>query len=412
MEEDPMKKMNLITALLGLALAIQAAPLQIGAWVGSASDTSLDGNAPQPTDENVKAFVQLQGRTLEYVEYYAIWPATWNSVKTYADVAASNGSTLFVTWQPNGYTAPDIVNGKADAYIRKFASGIKTYPHEVWLRPLHEANGGDWYSWAVGNSSMKNTNANVAQAFQHIVQIFRDSAVTNVKWIWTTNGQNMTGGNPTSFAGTYPGDDYCDYISIDGYNFGEFHTVENSGWASSWQTFSQVYKPAYTALAKINKPLFVAEFSSSELGGDKAQWFRDAFASISTTFPRIFALMIFSMNDANGDWRINTTDASLKAWKECIGQYAPVSTGISSRPATSPTAFARATGPGRIAFDLASGGNVRIRTTDLRGHLLESRELGQLPAGAHSLDLGSSRNIRIVTLQAGPLTTSLRLGMD
>lgn len=405
-----MKPIHIAIAAASLALASSSSALQIGAWVGSASDTSLDGDYPQPTDANVKAFVQLQGRKVEYVEYYAIWPATWASVKRYADIAANNGATLFVTWQPNGYTAPDIVGGKMDAYIGKFAKDMKSYAHEVWLRPLHEANGGDWYSWAVGNSSMANTNADVAEAFRHIVKIFRDSGVTNVKWVWTTNAENASGGNTTTFAGTYPGDDYADYISIDGYNFGTFHTVANSGWASSWKTFAQVYKPAYTALAKINKPLFVAEFSSSELGGNKAQWYRDAFASLATTFPRIFALMVFSMNDANGDWRINTTDASLQAWKECVATYA-ASTGASGA-AVRPTGFVRTLGQGRIQFDVQGGASVRVQVRDLQGALRDTRHLGVLAGGAHSLDLGRAQEIRLVEVIAGDRRETIRLGLD
>jgi len=386
-----------LPVLLGSA-ASHAGSLQIGAWVGSASDTSLEsvsGYYPQPTKANVDAFVQLQGRNVEYIEHYVIWPSTWRTVQPYADVAAANGSTLFVTWQPNGYSAPDILDGSADTYITKFANDIKSYPHEVWLRPLHEANGGDWYTWAVGNSSMANTNENVAQAFQHIVTLFKDAGVTNVKWVWTTNGQNMTTGNPTSFAGTYPGDAYCDYISIDGYNFGKFHTVANSGWASSWQTFTQVFSPAYTALAGINKPLFVAEFSSSELGGNKAQWYKDAFASLSTTFPRVFALMVFNNNDANGDWRVNTTAASLQAWKECVAQYASTS-GVQNK-ATSTINGLRATAKG-VSFVLRQASDAHLQVRSLDGRTVEDRDLGLLPAGAHDVVLSSTSKTTLVRL--------------
>lgn len=390
-------------ASLACTCAVQAAPLQIGAWVGSASDTSLDGNYPQPTRANVDAFVKLQGRPVEYVEYYSIWPETWSRSKTYADIAASFGAKLFITWQPNGYTAPDILSGKADTYIAKFANDIRSYPNEVWLRPLHEANGGDWYTWAVGNSSMANTNENVAQAFQHIVAIFRKAGATNVKWVWTTNAENMTTGNPTSFAGTYPGDQWCDYISIDGYNFGAFHTTATSGWNSSWKTFTQVYKPAYTALAGIDKPLFVAEFGSSEKGGDKAKWTRDAFASLSTTFPRFFALMIFNMNDANGDWRINTTDASLQAWKQSVAQYAPSS--ISPRAASSSPL--RLVGKG-VVFTLGEGAPAKLETYGLDGRLLATRDLGSLAAGEHVQELSrSSRPTLVRLVVAGAPTAPL-----
>lgn len=402
--------LNLAAAILALSGVPQAAPLQIGAWVGSPADTSLDSNYPQPTRENIQAFVALQGRKIEYVEYYAIWPEAWSKVKRYADIAALEGTTLFVTWQPNGYSAPDILAGKGDAYIGKFAKDMKSYPHEIWLRPLHEANGGDWYTWAVGNSSLKNTDENVAEAFRHIVKIFRDSGVTNVKWVWTTNAENMTTGNPTSYDGTYPGDDWADYISIDGYNFGTFHTVANSGWASKWKTFKEVFGPSYRVVSTINKPLFIAEFSSSEMGGDKAKWYRDAFASLATSFPKVFALMIFSMNDANGDWRINTTDASLQAWKECVATYAPVSTGLRPGAATPSSSQVRALGAGRVRLDLATAGPVRLEVRDLQGNLLERRHLGGLGAGTHDLDLGASSAVRVVAATIGSHTNTLAIG--
>ncbi|MEK7394665.1 MAG: glycosyl hydrolase [Fibrobacterota bacterium] len=397
--------------LVGLA-ASPAAALQIGAWVGSASDTSkesISGYYPQPTKANVDAFIQLQGRKVEYVEYYAIWPATWSTVKSYADVAYNAGATLFVTWQPNGYTAPDINSGKADAYITKFANDMKGYSHEVWLRPLHEANGGDWYSWAVGNSSMANTDENVAQAFQHIVTLFKNAGVTNVKWVWTTNGQNMTTGNPTSFDGTYPGDDYCDYISIDAYNFGTFHTVAVDGWASTWQTFVQTIKPAYTALAGINKPIFVAEFSSSEKGGDKAKWYKDAFASLATTFPRIFALMIFNNNDANGDWRVNTSAASLQAWKECVAQYASTS-GVQSKFSSTATGL-RATTKG-VSFVLQQASPTRLEVRTLDGKTVESRNLGRLPTGSHEVSLSPSARTTLVRMVTTDGTETLLRGAN
>ncbi len=400
-----------IAAVLGaLAGAAPAAPLQIGAWVGSPTDTSLDANYPQPTRDNVDAFVELQGRKVEYVEYYAIWPDTWSKTKKFADVAAEQGATLFVTWQPNGYTAPDIVGGKGDAYIGKFARDIKSYPHEVWLRPLHEANGGDWYTWAVGNSSLKNTDENVAEAFRHIVKIFRDSGVTNVKWVWTTNAENAAGGNATSYDGTYPGDEWADYISIDGYNFGTFHTVANSGWASKWKTFKEVFGPAYRVLSTIKKPIFIAEFSSSELGGDKAKWYRDAFASLATSFPKVFALMIFSMNDANGDWRINTTEASLQAWRECVATYAPVTTGVRPGAAGRFPSAMRGLGAGIVRLDLEVAGPVRLDVRDLRGNLLERRDLGALGAGSHDLRLGTSSSVRLLEATIGSRKDILALG--
>ena len=262
---------------------------QIGAWVGG------PGQYPQPTQQNVQAFQDLQGTHLDLISYFALFDINdWNATEEYANVAKNNGSTLVVTWMANGYNAQDLVDGKADTYIRDYAKGVKGYGEEIWLRPLHEANG-DWY-------------------FRHIVKIFKEEGVTNVKWVWTTNASNQ--GSGTTLTGNYPGDEYVDYISIDGYNWGTCQS-----W-SSWQTFSQVFKKAYDALAKINKPLFIAEISSSERGGNKAEWITDMFEHFATDFSRVFAVMWFSQSkEANeGDWALNTSQAAVDAWKAGIAK--------------------------------------------------------------------------------------------
>ncbi len=287
---------------------VAAMAFQIGAWVGG------PGQYPQPTQQNVQAFQDLQGTHLDLISYFALFDINdWNATEQYANVAKNNGSTLVVTWMANGYNAQELVNGKADEYIRDYAKGVKNYGEEIWLRPLHEANG-DWYDWGVGKEGAGNTDANVAEAFRHIVKIFREENVTNVKWVWTTNASNA--GTGTTLTGNYPGDEYVDYISIDGYNWGKCQS-----W-SSWQTFSQVFKKAYNALANIDKPLFIAEISSSELGGNKAEWITDMFDHFATDFSRVFAVMWFSQSkEANeGDWALNTSQAAVDAWKAGIAK--------------------------------------------------------------------------------------------
>ena len=287
---------------------VAAMAFQVGAWVGG------PGQYPQPTQQNVKAFQDLQGTHLDLISYFALFDINdWNATAQYANVAKNNGSTLVVTWMANGYNAQELVNGKADNYIREYAKGVKGFGDEIWLRPLHEANG-DWYDWGVGKSGAGNTDANVAEAFRHIVKIFKEEGVTNVKWVWTTNASNQ--GSGTTLTGNYPGDDYVDYISIDGYNWGTCQS-----W-SSWQTFSQVFKKAYNALANINKPLFIAEISSSERGGNKAEWITDMFEHFATDFSRVFAVMWFSQSkEANeGDWALNTSQAAVDAWKAGIAK--------------------------------------------------------------------------------------------
>jgi len=80
---------------------------------------------------------------------------------------------------------------------------------------------------AIGYSSRVNTNETYIAAFRHIVDIFRANGATNVKWVFNVNCDNV--GNGTSYLGHYPGDNYVDYTSIDGYNWGTTQSWEANG---------------------------------------------------------------------------------------------------------------------------------------------------------------------------------------
>jgi beta-mannanase len=307
-------------AVIGVMLmSMSSAELkQIGAWVGG------DGTYPQPTKSNVEAFQTMQCRHVDLISLFAVWDVnTWAWTKTYADIAAENNSILVVTWMANGYTTQQIINGSADSYLKAYAEGVKSYGKEIWLRPFHEANG-DWYDWGIAKSGAGNTNETLIGAWKHVATIFRNLEVKNVKWVWSTNATNS---GSATFTGWFPGDDWVDMVSIDGYNWG---TAQS--W-SSWQGFSQVMTPAYNALSSSSKPLFISEFSCSEQGGNKAQWITNMFNDIPSKFPRIFALMWFSQSkSAEADWAVNTSEAALNAWKAGILKITTVKRAEHMRP--------------------------------------------------------------------------------
>lgn len=368
-------------------LPMTALAFQAGAWVGG------PGQYPQPTQENVQAFQDLQGSHVDLISHFALFDMNdWDNVRQYADVAKQNGSTLVVTWMANGYVAQDIVDGRTDNYVREFAKGVKAYGEEIWLRPLHEANG-NWYDWGVGKADVGNTDENVAEAYRHIVKIFREENVENVKWVWTTNASNE--GRGTTFTGTYPGDDYVDYISIDGYNWGK-----SQDW-SRWQTFSQVFKKAYDALANIDKPLFIAEISCSEKGGSKAEWITDMFEHFRTDFSRVFAVMWFSQSkETEGDWALNTSQAAVDAWKAGIAKMKAIEPESSSSQDVSSSSNNTDIVPnGRAAsssFRLQDG-KLHMQTSkalkasvvqfDYQGRILWQSAVQHFTPGEHAIDV-------------------------
>lgn len=281
--------------------------LFFGAWVGGPEEI------PQPTVANVEAFEKLQNRHLDVINHFVLWQYNdWAWTKPYAEMAKSRGSIMMITWMPQPYTAQDILDGKTDAYLDDFAKGVKEFGAEIWLRPLHESNG-DWYTWGTGKDPVNNAEDKVAAAFRHIVDRFRAQNVTNVKWIWTTNAGSS--GAASTLTGSYPGDDYVDYTSIDGYNWG---TAQS--W-SHWQSFSEVFKPAYDALSAYDKPMFLAEFSCTEHGGSKAEWFKNMFEVLPTEFPKIKGLVIFSQSKSyEADWGVDTSNEALEAWRAGIAK--------------------------------------------------------------------------------------------
>ncbi len=286
--------------------------LKIGAWLGE-----------QPTDNGVKAFNQLQGRNLDIVHMYMDWSTNFNSIRNNVDSAYLNNAVILITWEPWEYDTVQIMNGNADNYIKRMAQDMKSYGKEIWLRPLHEANG-DWYPWAIGYSSGRNTNSTYIAAFRHIVDIFRNEGANNVKWVFTLNCDNV--GPNTSYEGIYPGDNYVDYNSIDGYNWGT-----TQSWGSTWNTFDQIFSRSYNSLKNYNRPIFIAEWASAEIGGNKAQWITDSFNTIKSSYPKIFAAVWFSHNKET-DWRINSSEATLNAYKNAIKKAS-----ASPTPANTPT---------------------------------------------------------------------------
>ena len=202
-----------------------------------------------------------------------------------------------------------------------------------------------------------------------------------------------------------------DYISIDGYNWGTCQS-----W-SSWQTFSQVFKKAYNALANINKPLFIAEISSSERGGNKAEWITDMFEHFATDFSRVFAVMWFSQSkEANeGDWALNTSQAAVDAWKAGIAKMKAMEPASSSSQAISSSSSSDNTSimiNGRAAsssFRLQDGKlymqtdkalRASVVQFDYQGRVLWQSPVQHFAAGVHAIDAPKASTRSIYKLSA------------
>jgi hypothetical protein len=160
--------------------------------------------------------------------------------------------------------------------------------------------------WGPGKEG--NVGSTYVEAWRHIVSIFRQEGATNVKWVWSPNVD--WGGVP--FTQYFPGDEWVDYVALDGYNWGNVGTER-------WQSMSTLFGPSYATLTQLStKPVIFAETSSGETGGSKAAWIREGFLhTIPEQFPRVYAVIWFNAV-AEQDWRINTSPSALEAYREVV----------------------------------------------------------------------------------------------
>jgi mannan endo-1,4-beta-mannosidase len=233
----------------------------------------------------------------------------------------ARGETPMVTLEPylgSGVASlPDIAAGKYDAYFRKEADAVRGLGMTVMIRFAHEMNllSSDW-----GPNKAGNTGSAYADAWRHIVTVFRDEGASNVKWVWAPNVDY--GGRP--FNQFFPGDEWVDYVGLDGYNWG------NSG-GESFASFSKIFASSYATITQLSaKPLIVTETAASEAGGNKAAWIEETFLkTIPQAMPRISAVIWFSENKER-DWPVNSSQASLDAYRKVVastlwgGTQAPV----------------------------------------------------------------------------------------
>ncbi len=263
------------------------------------------------------------GRQPAIVSWYEAW-GSQNAVTgeiirlDLLRAVADRGAIPLITWEPwdpgagvdqPGYRLAIIARGDFDAYINSWAYRLAAYGGPVWLRFGHEMNA-PWYPWGVAVNG--NTPADYVAAWHHLRARFLAAGATNVRWVWCVDAPSIDA-HPADAA--YPGDDSVDLVALDGYNWG------TSTPGSTWQTLPQLFASAYERTgAQANRPVIIAETACAEQGGDKADWIRQGFAAIQADFPRLTAVCWFNEIASAADWRVESSPASLAAFKEVASQ--------------------------------------------------------------------------------------------
>jgi beta-mannanase len=111
---------------------------------------------------------------------------------------------------------------------------------------------GNWYPWSLGS-----TPSDYIMAWRHIYNIFSNKGLdsTRLQWVWCVNSNDQ--GNYTA-ENYWVGDNYVDWIGVDGYNFGIFR-------GHPWIWPNQVFDNMLGRLRKLSstKPIGITEYGTS-----------------------------------------------------------------------------------------------------------------------------------------------------
>lgn len=207
----------------------------------------------------------------------------------------------------------EIVDGKYDEYFRQWAQAAKAGGRRVLLRFGFEMNG-SWFSWSGDPKDFVAT-------WRRVHDIFAEVGAENVEWVWAPNFVSIPETPKNDMHLYYPGDDYVDWVALDGYNFGDDHDEWHK-----WSSFEECLGPQLRDFARHypNKPIMLAEFGSA-VGkpGQKAAWIRDAYQQLSTRHPHVKAVIWFDYDktrEGEPNFRIDSSAQSLKAFNETFAR--------------------------------------------------------------------------------------------
>lgn len=300
------------------SLAQKTHSIYLGMWTQGFWDESNYTLHP----EKLQSVESMIGKKVAIAHFYHGWQNLENpSLVTELTTISNNGwrpmlSTnpyFFADCQGNGkslYKA--IADGNCDAFLHTSAKTIKSYARPVFLRFAWEMNISaiDW-SISKTNSSAQD----FVSAWRHMHDVFVSEGATNAIWVFCPN---VDPANSISYASLYPGDTYVDWVGLDGYNWGTTQSY------TSWQTFQQVFASSYQRLISVapNKPFMLGEVNTTDVGGDKSSWYKDALTvQLPNNFPKISAVVFYNEDRTakeHVNWLINVTNASLAAFSSGV----------------------------------------------------------------------------------------------
>ena len=298
--------------------------LAVGAALVAAVATAFSGCAaddPPPTvfGLNVLGWEDLSraeselGQTAGVVGVFRDFASHPEFPLAEAQAAADRGSVLLIAWEPwesergtevQPDMAPDrVLAGDFDPLIDSWAADVAAFGDPLMIRFAPEMNG-DWRPWSPGVAG--GTSQEYVDMWRYVVDRFRVAGVSNVRWVWNPYVES---GESTPMAQLYPGDDYVDYVALDGFNWGSARE-----WG--WQSYNDIFASSVDRLDAIapDKPWMIAEVGCAP-GRAKADWTEELLTRAHADGAS--AVVWFEV-DKETDWRITSDPKATRVVSDLL----------------------------------------------------------------------------------------------
>jgi hypothetical protein len=336
-----------VACLCALALATAAsagASAYFGAQI-SAEPYGQTGSAPLNADA-WNRFERNAGAKVAILSQNQAW-VTFD--KPELEATHARGAIPLVTMGlGTGVTLADVVAGKQDAAIKKWAQEAKAWGHPFLFAPWWEMNGA-WYTWG--------RSPDFIPAWRHFHDVVAGQGAANVTWTWVVNSiWYDPASDPKPY---YPGDAYVDWTGLDSYNWG-LNPAQPDKWINPEQTITPTLKLIREAAP--NKPLAIVETAASEYGGNKTDWIREMLTTYLPHHPEIKAFVWFNWNFKKGenraDWPIESSAPAQQEFRKAIQSSVFVSGPVSLPALTKvPPPAAKSSDPAQAA-DLTAAAEI------------------------------------------------------
>ena len=280
------------------AAGLAQGPMQVGAppegaYIGFYSPEAL------VSDRTAKRWGARHDVDVQIVSWYQQWLSGETRFRAdWLDMVARQGAVPMITWEPwekppgevHTPFQPEVgltyvAAGRYDRYIRSWARAAADYERPIMLRFMHEMNG-NWYPWSITTNG--NSEATYVAAWRHVHDLFAEEGATNVSWVWTINSFAGLEDEHRDLSGFYPGDEYVDWVSVTGFNWGDSLGVD------AWRSVDEIFRGSYNELTRLGKPIMVSEIGTvAEGNGDPEHWIQRAMSRFAEAYPQVKAVVWF-----------------------------------------------------------------------------------------------------------------------